>query len=363
MSAERYADLSVSSKEKIIVAADAAITGVGGAGVVSTALWLATTPIASAGLGVSLGFAASVIALSVVGVLFLSIAVPIAILTYRNQLNNAHKLHAELCNEVSRQRRKQRKLFFSLLKLRCYYANDTDFMLDLQRKNNSTIVWIELIKQVNDTYHYNCKMDADHRAHDWHDFDLDVKLQHCFHPIPEASKSSYSKSAGYGFAAGISIAGISLGTGWTIAALLMGAGLMAAVPIAGWIAFGICCVAVGVIFGLGIALCKQKNMARDEIKQSARESSNLLSYERKQIDVITMAMMKNLSKEYAAIKKPEINNKMANKPAKKVRFLEQGNKNKPAFSIHRIIHQLSSTAKKSDDKMKSDMSRGAYGIH
>ena len=379
MSADRYTDLSVSSKEKVIAASDAVITGVGGAGVVSTALWLATTPIASAGLGISLGFAASVIALSVVGVLFLSIAVPIAILTYRNQMNNAQKLHAELCNEVARQRRKQRKLFFSLLKLRCFYANDADFMRDLQRKNNSAVVWAELIKQVNFTYHYNCKQDAENLAHDWHDFDLDAKLQHCFCPIPEVSKSSYGKAAAYGIAAGISIAGISLGTGWTFAALLMGAGLMAAVPFAGWIAFGVCCIAIGVIFGLGIALCKQKNMARDKIKQSARESINVLSSERKQIDVINTANLNNLHKEYENIKKPAINNKMAvkehsklfaDKPAKKVRFLDQENKlipaenkNKPAFSIHRISHQLSSTVKRSDDKMKSDISRGAYGIH
>jgi hypothetical protein len=296
-STESGYQISITALEKTIIGSNAAITGIGTtAGIIGAGVWFLSTPVQSVGLGVSLGSAtmASII-ITGVGFASLAVAIPIVKLTYESFVKEANSLNQDIEQEWIRYQKKREKLFFDLLRLHSLMDDESRFNLVAQtllgphlikpasltplihavfatRHADTLTEFLKNTKAV--THKLNCSLVMDHIKQ--HLPDLSQRLDHCFKTPPIPNNIPNRNAVLHGVGAGLGIASASLGVSWTFAALVTATGLAAAVPFIGWAILGISCIALGVMFGVGVGICKKRNTQREMIKNHIKTHNEKL---------------------------------------------------------------------------------------
>ena len=289
----------ITTSEKAIVGANAFIGAAGTTvGIIVEGIWFASTPVKAVGLGIGLSGGVAAATIAVAGVLSLAVAIPIAVYAYRELIGEAESINKSI-NELANQLEQNHKnIFFQLLRLRALKNCDADFIYEA----NAVIAPCAeidkkdaLLKLVSATYrsceknNYALKDEKatcadflrdsnetsvkDNQKKLWQqliqkDSNLASNLENCFASIPEPPVAHRGKAAFYGAVSALVVAGSALGISWAFSAMVVAAGLSALVPFAGWAVLGIAAITMGIMFGLGIGIFKQKNIQRDELRKS-----------------------------------------------------------------------------------------------
>lgn len=330
--------LPLLSREKFMLGSNSALVGIGTtAGIIAEGLWYATSSITTGGLGLSLSTTLALSLIGVVGIVCVGIATPIAILAYRDLINDAKKLNQDIANEITNRIQLQEKIFFECLKLRAAFDSDEAFNESLSKlhlphpslikpfslcaltnqiyhqlnKQQFEITWdfiknkpslfrtiqnknsISLKKLLNDTPHIPPKIIRKELIHAIKTNETDGfsnQLANCFHDINLPTTTSYSKAGAYGGIAGLSLSGFALSTSWAFAALMVGAGISLAIPFLGWAILGAACISAGVIFGLGIGLSKKRNLLRTAMQNHLDHDNQQLDQFKKTIETEKMKL-------------------------------------------------------------------------
>lgn len=314
--------MPITLNEKLIIGINAAVAAVGiTVGIIAESLWFATTSAKVGGLGIGLSGAVATGAITGVGIVSALAAIPIAYIYYKDLIAEAEFSNEVIRRESKLRHKKQEKLFFEFMRLRSLFLHEHEFVdrvksINYDEKNNEINKSL-FISLVNKTYkkfenkkylvdskeNYTViirKRDEPHailfsdllsnsqRATNRdirekimseikNQVGFDAILTQCFRHIPKPSPTNRHRAAGYGAIAGLTIAGAGLGTGWAFSSLVIGAGLCAAIPVIGWAMLGIGCITMGILFGVGVGLCKQKNIQREALKNKIQDRNHILN--------------------------------------------------------------------------------------
>lgn len=343
MSANRYIELSagpdeikvvtlenqmpITASEKAVITSNAIAAGLSTTtGLIVEGLWFLTSDVLSGGLGVTMVGGAAAGAISLVGVVSALIAAPVSYLIYRKLLQESEYQVRVLQEEASLREALHEKVFFELLRLRCIYNNSHDFSkqankllqdADQEIDRENLIAHVERIyaknrdKTFSVTWRYGdnlppilrsvqgdeketptlinvmrtatiiCHEPA--RQHLTRSVLTNENIHQHFKPISLPRTQKRHIAIGEGIAAGLGVAGFSLGAGWAFGALVVAAGLAAAIPFVGWALLGVGSLVMGAMFGLGIGLYEQKNIQRKALNDRVKQCNQRLSQAEQQL--------------------------------------------------------------------------------
>lgn len=285
--------------EQIIIGSNAILWGIGTSSLLVEGLWYVGT------LGVELAGISAACAITGAGIGMGILTVPIAYGFYKQMMTEANEANIAIKEAFRLHKLKQKKLFFELLRLRSFYKMEEKFDI----ATNGEIKRTKLIALVNKTYSFlkerkisvsenNSEILGQIRESNANTLSAVLRdtnkimnskirssimrgvqaqdnfasiLHRCFAPVPKLPKKNKAKAAGWGVISGLTVAGTVLSTGWAFGALVAGGSLCAAIPVIGWCILGIASIALGVMFGLGMGLCKQKNYQRQALAQNIKE--------------------------------------------------------------------------------------------
>lgn len=348
--------MPITRNERWTVGANAVAAALGTTlGIFIEGLWFFTSDVAGAGLGIAMMGTSAAIAISVTAVASALVAIPVAYLTYRELMSEAEGLQAQLRTEEIARHEQHEKLFFKLLRLRCLFENQENYSTYItsfltQKINITSEINVpELLQQIERVYNRHSaqryslqflaqsnaaehirslqsqtflqlmcdgNLDEDVLRHRLLDEIKDTEnLQQHFKTISTPPVTERGMAILYGAAAGMCVSGFVLGGGWAFGALTISAGLCAAVPVAGWAVLVAGCLVMGIAFGWGIGLCKQKNIQRKTLLDQVCTRNELLTTASKAVRdahsnkyalELTLKQHKEVKKSEKVSERPEV---------------------------------------------------------
>ncbi len=346
--------LNVTAKEKALTATNAAQESLGTAGFLSALhIFIFYTSLEEGGIGLTIGAAAGIGALSALSVATLAITIPLSYMTYRNYIRESTKLEAAIIKEEVNRKRYRDELFLDLLILKCLCDDDDEkefqHYINQLNLNNAEINKANLLEQVNAMYLNpafrgqapvlndaiadfkndnltsqslaqrlaNSALNRDREERlcviqelKKIDQELDEKIYSSFQRIPIFDAVERGEAIAEGVNKALCMGFVLFSTITTFVEICITAGFCAALAVTGWGAIIIALVIACAVFGAGVGLGKQKNLQREELQnQLHQRNGTLIQAKRSTQTLITQKLRLNAQKaEMPNVVAPEKNN-------------------------------------------------------